>query len=89
MQRTEMIVAVFDTPNAADAAIQELGVARIPSLVVQRGSGTIRGEPQPCPHPFVTVAVSNKHADIVASILDQYGRLGVLSIGQPSREANL
>ena len=79
MQRIEMIVAVFDTAKAADAAIQELGMARIPSLVVQRGNGTIRGEPQPDPHPFVTVAVHNKDADAVASILNQYGRLGVLS----------
>jgi hypothetical protein len=83
MQRTERIVAIFDTTKAADAAIQDLGTARIPSLVVQRGSGTIRGELKPCAHPFVTAVVEERHADFVASILDQYGRLGVLSRPSP------
>jgi hypothetical protein len=40
MQRTETIVAVFDTAMAADAAVQDLEVARIPSAVVQQSSGT-------------------------------------------------
>ena len=75
MQRTETIVAVFDTAMAADAAVQDLEVARIPSAVVQQSSGTLRGNTRPCAQPHVTVTVDNKHAALVAGILDQYGRV--------------
>ena len=33
---TELILAVFEVASAADAAVQDLEVARIPSAVVQR-----------------------------------------------------
>ena len=36
---TELVTAVFDTPAKAEAAVQDLNVARIPSAVVQRGTG--------------------------------------------------
>ena len=33
----EVVIAVFDSSLAAEAAIRDLGVARIPSAVVERG----------------------------------------------------
>ena len=33
----ELVLAVFDAASAADAAVQDLEVARIPSAVIQRG----------------------------------------------------
>jgi hypothetical protein len=32
---TEMVIAVFETASAADAAVQDLDVARIPSAVIR------------------------------------------------------
>jgi hypothetical protein len=73
---------VFDTAKAADAAVQDLEAARIPSAVVQKGSGSLRGNMRPGVQPLVTVAVDYKHADLVAGILDLildlYGTVGVL-----------
>jgi hypothetical protein len=34
---TGMVIAVFETASAADAAVQDLDVARIPSAVIRRG----------------------------------------------------
>ena len=34
---TELVTAVFEAPSTAEAAIQDLEMARIPSVVIQRG----------------------------------------------------
>src|SRR4051812_43362458 len=34
---TELVTAVFEAPSTADAAIHDLEMARIPSVVIQRG----------------------------------------------------
>jgi hypothetical protein len=78
MQKTETIVAAFDTTKAAEAAVHDLQAARIPSAVVQRGSRTLRGHPQTAAQPLVMVAADYKHADLVASILHQYGTVSVM-----------
>ena len=43
---TEIVVAVFETTSSADAAVEDLNAARVPSAVVQRGGGesTIRDD---------------------------------------------
>ena len=78
MQKTETIVAAFDTTKAAEAAVQDLQAARIPSAVVRRGSGTLRGRPRVAVQPLVMVAADYKHADLAAGILNQYGTVGVV-----------
>jgi hypothetical protein len=40
---TETVIAVFDDASAADAALQDLEVARIPSAGIRREIGTTRG----------------------------------------------
>jgi hypothetical protein len=34
---TELVTAVFEAPSTAEAAIQDLEMARIPSVAIQRG----------------------------------------------------
>lgn len=69
---TELILAVFEVASAADAAVQDLEVARIPSAVVQREvSGSTSAQPS------VTVAVDEIHAAAVTGILSQYGPLQI------------
>ena len=67
----ELVLAVFDAASAADAAVQDLEVARIPSAVIQRGSRA------PGAPPLVTVAVDEMHAPAVTGILNQYGPLEI------------
>lgn len=65
---TELVLAMFDAASAADAAVQDLKVARIPSAVIEREApGSAR--------PRVTVAVDEMHAGAVTGILNQYGPL--------------
>jgi hypothetical protein len=67
---TELVLAVFDAASAADAAVQDLEVAGIPSAVIRRGVPGNRGAP-----PSVTVAVDEIHAVAVTGILNLYGPL--------------
>ena len=53
---TELVLAVFDAASAADAAVQDLEVAGIPSAVIRRGVPGNRSAP-----PAVTVAVDEIH----------------------------
>jgi hypothetical protein len=78
MQRTETIVAAFDTAKAADAAVQHLEAAKIPSAVIQKGGGSLPGNTRPGVQPLVTVAVDYKDADLVTGILDLYGPVDVV-----------
>jgi hypothetical protein len=67
---TELVLAVFDAASTADAAVQDLKVARIPSAIIQREvPGSAR--------PRVTVAVDEMHTGAVTRILNQYGPLGL------------
>jgi hypothetical protein len=77
MQKTETIVAAFDTTKAAEAAVHDLQAARIPSAVVQRGNRILGGRTRAAVQPLVMVAADYKHADLVAGILNQYGTVGV------------
>jgi hypothetical protein len=84
---TELVIAVFETPTIAEAAVQDLNVARIPSAVVQRGPGNsaLREDSNAVWHrnanawqrPMVTVAVDEMHADAVTGILRQFGPLDI------------
>jgi hypothetical protein len=40
---TEIVVAVFETPSSADAAVEDLTAARIPSAAVRTSGGQQRG----------------------------------------------
>jgi hypothetical protein len=84
---TEIVTAVFETPAMAEAAVQDLNVARIPSAVIQRGTGdsALRADSNAVWHrnanawqrPMVTVAVDELHADAVTGILRQFAPLDV------------
>ena len=84
---TELVTAVFETPSSAEAAINDLKVARIPSAVVQRGGGgsALHQEsnaiwPQNAANwqrPLVTVAVDEMHAGAVTGILEHHGPLNI------------
>jgi hypothetical protein len=84
---TEIVIAVFETPTIAEAAVQDLNVARIPSAVVQRGgrNSALREDSDAVWHrnanawqrPVVTVAVDAMHADAVTGILRQFGPLDI------------
>jgi hypothetical protein len=82
---TEVVVAVFDSSLAAEAAFQDLKVARIPSAVFERGiseSVINRDTNAVWPRkagtwPMVKVLVDEMHADAVTGILRQYGRLNM------------
>jgi hypothetical protein len=75
---TEIVVAVFETSSSADAAVEDLTAARIPSAAVQRGGSH---SALPVWHrnanrwqmPMVTVAVDEMHANAVTGILKQHG----------------
>jgi hypothetical protein len=80
---TEIVLAVFDAASAADAAVQDLEVARIPSAVIRR---EIRGNPEPRDDssasgwhskPAVTIAVDEMHVAAVTGILEIYGPLEI------------
>ena len=64
---TELVFAVFDAASAADAAVQDLEAAHIPSAVIQREV------PGNTARPSVTVAVDEIHASAVTGILNLYG----------------
>jgi hypothetical protein len=66
---SETVIAVFDDASAADAALQDLEVARIPSTGIRREVGT--------PGPVLTVTVDEMHADAVTGILNQHGPIHV------------
>jgi hypothetical protein len=82
---TEVVIAVFNAASAADAAVQDLEAARIPSAVIRREvrdnldlrddstrhGAHIRGR------PVVTISVDDIHAELVTGILDQYGPLDI------------
>jgi hypothetical protein len=84
---TELFTAVFEAPSTAEAAIQDLETARIPSAVIQRGVSGDRGastwhnaadawhDKRSRDWPSVTVAVDEIHAALVVGILDQHGPL--------------
>ena len=86
---TDMVTAVFEASSTAEAAIQDLEVARIPSVVIQRGTSGDRDGSASTWHsvagawhnkrsrdwPSVTVAVDEIHAALVAGILNQHGPL--------------
>jgi hypothetical protein len=85
---TEMVIAVFETASAADAAVQDLDVARIPSAVIRRGmrddrtlpdnrSTSGRQSKRGYDLSSVTVAVDEMHAAAVTGILNQYGPLEI------------
>jgi hypothetical protein len=72
---TEMVIAVFDAASAADAAVQDLEVARIPTAVIRR---EIRDDSERSrARPSVIVAVDEMHACAVTGILDQFGPLAI------------
>jgi hypothetical protein len=87
---TETVTAVFETSTTAEAAIQDLKVARIPSAVVQRGA--LREDSSAVWHrnantwqrPMVTVAVDEMHADAVTGILRQFGPVNLEERGAQS-----
>jgi hypothetical protein len=61
----ELVLAVFDAASAADAAVQDLEVARIPSAVIQRGvrdGPELRDNSSASARPSVIVAVDEMHA---------------------------
>ena len=66
---TELVLAVFNAASAADAAVQDIAVARIPSGVIQED---LRGQAE-LGHR-VTVAVNETHAAAVMKILNKMGR---------------
>jgi len=79
---TEVLVATFEAQSAADAAVQDLETARIPSAVVhrhvakdpdQRLSSAWPDDGRAGGSPCVTVAVDDLHAEAVAGILEQHG----------------
>jgi hypothetical protein len=83
---TEMVIAVFEAVSAADAAVQDLDVARIPSAVIRREIRADSAQPdnrntsgrqsqQSCGLSSVTVTVQEMHAAAVTGILNQYGPL--------------
>ena len=61
---TELVLAVFDAASAADAAVQDIAVARIPSGVIQEEAELGQR---------VTVAVNEMHAPAVIKILNKNG----------------
>ena len=75
----EKIVALYETMSVADAVVQDLEVARIPSVVIHRGNLERRDDSRKRSHgwPSVTVAVDEMHAVGVAGILKQYGPLEI------------
>ena len=86
---TELMTAVFEASSMAEAAIQDLEMARVPSVVIQRGvSGdrdgrastwdsvtSARHNKRSRDWPSVTVTVDEIHAILVAGILNQHGPL--------------
>jgi len=60
---------LVDDASAADAALQDLEVARIPSTGIRGEVGT--------PGPVLTVTVDEMHADAVTGILNQHGPIHV------------
>jgi hypothetical protein len=88
---TDMVIAVFDGASEADAAIQDLQVARIPGAVIRRevrDHAELRDDrranaehrEQGRGWPLVRVAVDGIHAEAVMGILNQYAPLDILDI---------
>ena len=77
----QIVVAVFEGQSSADAAVDDLEVAKIPSAGIKRHAAAdpeeritplgFEGHPQGC--PLVTVAVDDAHAEAVTGILKQHG----------------
>jgi adenosine/AMP kinase len=85
---TELVLAVFDAASAADAAVQDLEVAHIPSAVIQRGvrnGPELRDNSSASARPLVIVAVDEMHAAAVTGILNQYDPLEIEERAAQSR----
>ena len=77
----QIVVAVFEAESSADAAVQDLEVARIPSVIIKRYAAAdpeeritptgSEGHPQGC--SLVTVSVDDGHAEAVTGILKRHG----------------
>ena len=77
----QIVVAVFEGQSSADAAVDDLEVANIPSVVIKRYAAAdpeeritptgFEGHPQGC--PLVTVSVDDAHTQAVTGILKQHG----------------
>ena len=84
---TEVVTAVFEAASAADAAVQDLDVARIPSAVIRRemrddlvqpdSSTSGRQSKRSRGFSSVTVTVKEMHAAAVTGILNRYGPLEI------------
>ena len=85
---TEIVRAVFDTASTANAAMEDLKVARVPSAVMQMTSATVQRLQSNSPsdwrrsadawqRPLVKVAVEEIHAPMVVGILNLYGPLHI------------
>jgi len=72
---TEVIRAVFAAASAADAAVHDLQVARMPSATITRTN--TRDSAQRHLRSSVTVTVDDMHADAITGILNQYGPLDI------------
>ena len=84
----ELVLAVFDAASAADAAVQDLEVARIPSAVIQRGvrdGPEFRDDSRASARPLVIVAVDEMHTPAITGILNQYGPLEIEERAAESR----
>jgi hypothetical protein len=77
----QIVVGVFDGQSSADAAVQDLEGAKIPSVVIKRYAADdaeeritptgFEGHSEGC--PLVTVSVDDAHAEAVTGILKQHG----------------
>jgi hypothetical protein len=77
----QIVVGIFEGQSSADAAVQDLEGARIPSVVIKRYAAAdaeeritptgFEGHPEGC--PLVTVSVDDAHAEAVTGILKQHG----------------
>jgi hypothetical protein len=85
---TEMVIAVFDAASAADAAVQDLEMAHIPTAVIRReirsdsdlrddSSASGRHNQRSRGRPSVMVVVDEMHAGAVTGILNRYGPLEI------------
>jgi hypothetical protein len=84
----ELVLAVFDAASAADAAVQDLEVTRIPSAVIQRGvrdGPELRDNSSASARPLVIVAVDEMHTPAITGILNQYGPLEIEERAAQSR----
>jgi hypothetical protein len=73
---SEVITAVFGAASAASAAVYDLEVAKIPSAKITPDTRANANYPaREC--AMVTVAVDERHADLVSGILNMYAPVAV------------